>query len=150
MYICDIKKDKPRTLRLQGPSSENGKGRVEILHNGQWGTICSDGWGMKNAKVACRQLGYPDAVRSLHYRQVPSGVGPIWLSYVNCNGTERNVSTCSHRGWGKHLCSHIEDVGVECSSTGTLRKKIINLGVHMKTLFMPSQKTSIERLTFRR
>ena len=23
---------------------------------------------MKNAKVACRQLGYPDAVRSLHYK----------------------------------------------------------------------------------
>ncbi|XP_028399552.1 uncharacterized protein LOC114522963 isoform X3 [Dendronephthya gigantea] len=121
--VCK-REGKPRTLRLQGPLSANGKGRVEVLYNSQWGTICSDEWSMKDAKVACRQLGYPDAVRSLHYWQVHSGSGPIWLSRVNCVGAEQNISVCPHGGWGGHACSHEEDVGVECSSTALVDKPV--------------------------
>ena len=34
------------------------EGRVEICHDGVWGTVCSNGWGTPEAVVACRQLGY--------------------------------------------------------------------------------------------
>ena len=105
------------SLRLMGESSESGTGRVEILHNGEWGTICADGWGKEDARVACRQLGFPD-IKALQGINVPSGSGKIWLDEVACTGTEQNIASCVHDGWGKHDCSHSEDAGVECSTRG--------------------------------
>ena len=105
-------------IRLQGPSSKEGTGRVEVLYNGQWGTICDSGWDFRDTKVVCRQLGYPDAVKTLERYKVPSGSGKIWLASVHCTGKEANITSCFHNGWGnvRHDCYHS---GVECSKTGT-------------------------------
>ena len=45
-------------LRLIDGDVSN-EGRVEIYHSGTWGTICDDYWGLEEATVVCRQLGYP-------------------------------------------------------------------------------------------
>ena len=108
-------------LRLQGPLSANGTGRVEVFYDGQWGTICDDGWDLRDARVACRQLGYADAVIDLDGSQVPPGSGRIWLDNVACTGKEKDITACSINGLGNADCSHSEDAGVECSRTGKAR-----------------------------
>ncbi|NXY44857.1 MARCO protein, partial [Ceuthmochares aereus] len=87
------------------------RGRVEIFHQGTWGTICDDGWGIQDANVVCRMLGYSRATSSF---TATAGAGQIWLDDVNCSGHERSIFDCEKPDWGVNNCSHSEDAGVEC------------------------------------
>ncbi|XP_060980844.1 antigen WC1.1-like [Dama dama] len=109
-----------RQLRLVdggGPCA----GRVEILDQGSWGTICDDGWDLDDARVVCRQLGCGQALNAKRSAHFGVGSGPIWLDDLNCTGKESHVWRCPSRGWGRHACRHKEDAGVVCSDFLALR-----------------------------
>ncbi|XP_042611245.1 deleted in malignant brain tumors 1 protein-like [Cyprinus carpio] len=90
-------------------------GRVEIYHNGQWGTVCDDNWDMTNAAVVCRQLECGSAISALHNAAFGQGSGSVWLDDVKCLGSEGSLTQCSHSELGTHDCNHGEDAGVVCS-----------------------------------
>ena len=94
-------------------SSDNA-GRVEVYYNGTWGTVCDDGWGINDARVVCRQLGFEDAEDNVCCAVFGSGTGQIWLDDVGCAGHESSLFSCRHGGVGIHNCGHGEDAGVRC------------------------------------
>ena len=103
-------------IRLNGFKSHHA-GRIEVLHKGVWGTINSRGntFGYREAKVACRQLGFPDALRPLNHNEVPAVArGPIWSKKIQCNGTESNLRDCNWIKDGSKYMTHYWDSGVIC------------------------------------
>ena len=91
------------------------EGRVEVYYNGEWGTVCDNGWDLNDAEVVCRELGFGPATTATREAYHGPGSGQIWLEELNCVGTELTIRNCSHSGWGIHNCSHNEDAGVNCS-----------------------------------
>ena len=53
-------------IRLQGGNYSN-EGRVELYCNGQWGTICDNGFTSTNAQTICKQLGYNNYFNYDHF-----------------------------------------------------------------------------------
>uniref|UniRef100_A0A8C9WH27 SRCR domain-containing protein n=1 Tax=Scleropages formosus TaxID=113540 RepID=A0A8C9WH27_SCLFO len=119
---CSHKEDAGVTCEDSDVRLVNGnspcEGRVEVRHEEQWGTVCGWGWDITDASVVCRQIMFcGDAVAAPQYGHFGAGTGKIWLSYVDCGGSESTLKDCEHHGWGTvYSCGHSEDAGVICSA----------------------------------
>lgn len=92
------------------------EGRVEVFHDGQWGTVCDDSWDSTDALVVCRQLRYPGPVTILTGAPYGQGRGNIAMDDVHCTGRESQLKECPFSGWNVHDCLHTEDVSIRCSN----------------------------------
>ncbi len=90
-------------------------GRVEVLHRGQWGTVCGDFWDMTDAAVVCRELDCGEPVDALTDNHFGQGSGPIWMSALICIGSESTLKSCGSSGWSINVCNHKSNAGVICS-----------------------------------
>lgn len=133
MTDCDIPGRNRTDIRLAG-STDAGSGRVEILVGDQWGTICDVFWGLADAEVVCRDLGYTGALQAtggackfpcMHVNHqlvfafvildFGQGMGPIHRTQVLCQGFEPNLFTCPSQ-LETSSCDHSMDAGVICLS----------------------------------
>nr|XP_023967950.2 soluble scavenger receptor cysteine-rich domain-containing protein SSC5D-like isoform X2 [Chrysemys picta bellii] len=101
-------------LRLVGGAG-SCSGRLEVFHQGRWGTVCDDMWALPGAAVVCRELGCGDPLSAPRGAFFGEGSGPIWLDNVRCQGNESALSRCLAAPWGVHDCQHAEDAGVVCT-----------------------------------
>ena len=101
-------------------------GRVEIYATPthettpRWGVVCDDSWDDLDARVVCRQLGYPDADSAIVRFQPPNSSLSMILDEVDCDGTESNLLQCPRR-WqyevGDHNCNiYEESAAVRCTA----------------------------------
>ena len=107
-------------VRLVNSNNNTGsqyEGRIEILHNGTWGTICDHDWEQEDAQVTCRSLGFYGAVRAVRNAHYGGGRGRVWLDHVECTGMETSLANCSHFPFGSvdsDCTDHSNDAGVVC------------------------------------
>ena len=93
------------------------EGRVEVYHNGAWGTVCNDMWDIDDANVVCRQLGYSRAMSAHGRAAFGAGSDPIHYNDVACSGCEARLADCPHNAIGQHDCGHDDNAGVVCEGT---------------------------------
>uniref|UniRef100_A0A4W3GFS6 SRCR domain-containing protein n=1 Tax=Callorhinchus milii TaxID=7868 RepID=A0A4W3GFS6_CALMI len=106
-------------LRLVSGSSPCA-GRVEVYHDGQWGTVYGSGWDLKAAAVVCKELGCGAALSAPGDAHFGEGTSPKLTYNAQCKGNESALRDCeSDRGedspWGHYSWSYSSDAGVICS-----------------------------------
>ncbi|XP_053376327.1 neurotrypsin-like [Mercenaria mercenaria] len=111
----------PSSVRLAGGHLEY-EGRLEVFQNGQWGAVCNDSFGTKEAMVACKMLNltwdYAKTYPSAHFNE---STLPVLLGDVSCSGSENSLFECMHRAWGEADCRHGENVGMSCAPVSSVR-----------------------------
>uniref|UniRef100_UPI00398EAB6B lysyl oxidase homolog 3B-like isoform X2 n=1 Tax=Pristiophorus japonicus TaxID=55135 RepID=UPI00398EAB6B len=108
------KKQAEPAVRLKA-GARIGEGRVEILKDNEWGTVCDDRWNAVSASVVCRELGFGSAKESLTGARMGKGMGPIYLNEVKCSGFEKSIWDCPALNITEDDCKHTEDAAVRCN-----------------------------------
>ena len=61
IFGCLFVANRTDSIRLSG-GSRASTGRVEVLYNGVWGTVCNiSGWTINEAQAVCNLLGYANS-----------------------------------------------------------------------------------------
>ncbi|XP_066599757.1 uncharacterized protein teq isoform X5 [Prorops nasuta] len=105
-------------IRLAGAESTS-EGRVEVKILGVWGQVCDDNFGIINADVICKELGYVLGALEVRPGGYYGNMDPptrFMVDQLKCRGNETSLRECDFEGWGVHNCQPEEAVGVVCKT----------------------------------
>lgn len=98
---------------MNGSDVTNGVIQVYSIDLMTWGHVCGDQWGLQEANVLCRQLGYEGALAATFHQVV---TGDFYISGVNCSGSEMDVTECDfNESSGEQSCPGKKAAGVVCT-----------------------------------
>ncbi|XP_043092107.1 scavenger receptor cysteine-rich domain-containing group B protein-like [Puntigrus tetrazona] len=133
-------------------------GRVEVLHDGQWGTVSDDGWNLTDAAVVCRELGCGDVIEVKGGAYFGQGSGPVWMDSVDCSGNESSLIECNIDHWQHYSLDHLHDAGVICSESfstsgepvqrsDTRVRVLLRIEVQTDPMFDPNDPRTMSKLS---
>ncbi|XP_078474139.1 scavenger receptor cysteine-rich domain-containing protein DMBT1-like [Lampetra planeri] len=84
------------------------QGRVEVFHNGSWGTLCWPNWDV------CGELQCGSLVNAITHHGLLQR--PTW--YAHCRDVGQSLADCALTPGNKHYCALSGYAGVVCSAAG--------------------------------
>ena len=88
---------------------------MEVFHDNKWGSVCSDGWGIKEAMTVCRQLNLGFASQAVTENVFVGKNHKVIISGVKCRLDEVSIYNCQQDEWANVTCSSKESLaGVIC------------------------------------
>jgi len=78
--------------------------------------VCDDEWGLEDAAVVCRQLGFPGVERATKESEFGSVSSSFRMDNVRCRGNETDLTDCYHKTGDD--CDGTEAAGVVCAEDG--------------------------------
>ena len=122
-YSEDSKNARTRFTRSVGEPvvrlSRGTEGRLEVLIDGDFGGVCSYGFDIQDAAVACQQLGLVLNSRDWlleksQYNGTGSSDSAVIITNLQCTVTDTDISKCKSEKKGEFLNSCASDVGIKC------------------------------------
>lgn len=112
------KEDLGYEIKLRGTTHAH-KGRIEVTVFDRTGYVCDDRFGLREADVVCRELGFElgaaEVKGSSHFAKDIIENGTFYMmDDVNCSGNETSLKDCDFSGWGVHNCMNNEIAGLVC------------------------------------
>nr|CAH7761024.1 unnamed protein product [Callosobruchus chinensis] len=113
-------KDFGYSIKLAGAKEKN-QGRIEVTAFGKTGYICDDQFGLQEANIVCKELGFELGAidvkgQSYFAKDVKENNTLYMMDDLKCFGNENSLLDCNFAGWGIHDCQDLEIVGVVCKT----------------------------------
>ncbi|XP_043935092.1 antigen WC1.1-like [Protopterus annectens] len=105
-----------KQLRLAG-GSHSCKGRLEVFHNGTWGTVCSNGLNRQSPtmNIVCQQLACGNISDFQNLPVFGKSSNPKSVDHVQCLKDHTSLWQCRSSFWDYNPCDEEEEVHLTCS-----------------------------------
>lgn len=86
-------------------------GVIRVFRDNQWARVCANHWDLRDAQVACREMGYARGAIQVNKQIQGSNPYPVIRAGLHCDSSETSLIDCRQEVVGP-TCTHL--AGVVC------------------------------------